>query len=137
MADFAHEWTDKQIEELEERVRQIYEQASKEMRQKFLDFKSEFIALNAEKQEQLRNGLITNEEYTKWKNARNKEVARLREMSEMLADELCDSNRIALRLVYDRIPDVYALNYDYVGYEFNVNNQHCLLNKMSLNGNTR
>lgn len=28
-------------------------------------------------------------------------------------------------------------NYSTVGYEFNVNKQHCLLNKMSLNGNTR
>ena len=28
-------------------------------------------------------------------------------------------------------------NYSAVGYEFNVNNQHCLLNKRSLNGNTR
>lgn len=118
MSDFAHEWTDKQIEELEERIRQIYEQASKEMEQKFHSFYDEFVILNAQKKEMVQNGTLSNEEYSVWRRARRAEVNRLKRMSDDLAYEMTQANYMAINLSRSHIYDVYAMNYDFSQYVF-------------------
>lgn len=117
MADQAHEETDKKLEELEKKIIKEYEQAKRETHDKLVNFMRKFEEERTAKLELVEKGELSKEEYDKW--CRNKIFMsrRWHEMRATLAEDLVNADIIAMSMVGDHMPDVYALNHNYGTFE--------------------
>lgn len=117
MADYAHEWTDKQLEELEKRVAAVYRQAAEEMREKLERWYAEFKRLDEKKAALVKEGTLGKEEYLAWRKGKMVESGRLKALVDTLTEDFVNSDKIAMQIVRGDLTDVYALNANYAAYK--------------------
>lgn len=116
MKDWAHEWTDEEIETLKEKLAKTYEQAAREMRQKLDDYLKSFDEENSRWKMELAGGHATKKQYDAWLKAQSVRREFLVDMSETLATDAADTNRLAADIINDTLPRVYAENANYAAY---------------------
>lgn len=117
MTDYGHEETDKQLKKLERKIHAEYEQASKEVQTKLDDYLRRFQIKDNIKREAVAAGEITQEEYTKWRTGQIMIGKRWEEMRDTLAQDLTNTDKIAMSMVRGYMPEVYALNHNYGTFE--------------------
>lgn len=117
MTDYGHEETDKQLKKLERKIHAEYEQASKEVQTKLDDYLRRFRIKDNTKREAVAVGEITQEEYTKWRTGQIMIGKRWEEMRDTLAQDLTNTDKIAMSMVREYMPEVYALNHNYGTFE--------------------
>lgn len=117
MADYAHEWTDKQLEELEKRVAAVYRQAAEEMREKLERWYAEFKRLDEKKAALVKEGTLGKEEYLAWRKGKMVESGRLKALVDTLTEDFVNSDKIAMQIVRGDLTGVYALNANYAAYK--------------------
>lgn len=117
MTDYGHEETDKQLKKLERKIHAEYEQASKEVQTKLDDYLRRFQIKDSIKREAVAVGEITQEEYTKWRTGQIMIGKRWEEMRDTLAQDLTNTDKIAMSMVRGYMPEVYALNHNYGTFE--------------------
>lgn len=113
MSDLGHKETDEALGKLERRIKKVYVQAYEETEAKLQDYLSRFATKDKIKQEQLRTGKITQDEYNYWRKGQVMIGKRWQEMVDSLAADYTNANRLAMSMVGDSLPGVYALNHDY------------------------
>lgn len=113
MPDLGHKETDEALGKLERRIKKVYIQAYEETEAKLQDYLSRFATKDKIKQEQLRAGKITQDEYNYWRKGQVMIGNRWQEMVNSLAADYTNANRLAMSMVGDSLPGVYALNHDY------------------------
>lgn len=113
MSDLGHKETDEALGKLERRIKKVYVQAYEETEAKLQDYLSRFATKDKIKQEQLRAGKITQDEYNYWRKGQVMIGKRWQEMVDSLAADYTNANRLAMSMVGDSLPGVYALNHDY------------------------
>lgn len=113
MSDLGHKETDEALGKLERRIKKIYVQAYEETEAKLQDYLSRFATKDKIKREQLRAGKITQDEYNYWRKGQVMIGKRWQEMVDSLAADYTNANRLAMSMVGDSLPGVYALNHDY------------------------
>lgn len=116
MTDLAHEWTDEEIRRLRRKFRRTYRQAAEEMRKKLDDYLAEFDAANKDWQEALKAGQVTKKQYKDWLKDESMRREYLVDMSDVLARDALDTNRLVTDMINDAIPVVYAGNANYAAY---------------------
>ena len=109
--------TDKLLEEMEKKIRKEYRQAEKEIQQKLNDHLNRFKVKDLQKQEALKNGLITQKEYNDWRMGQMAIGSRWNSMKDTISSDLHNANNIAKSIVNGYMPQVYALNHNYGTYE--------------------
>lgn len=112
MADKAHGWTDKKLEEMEERLSAIYSRAMDEVQEKADEYFSQFAAEDAKKRKLLKDGKITQRDYDKWRKTEIMHGARFSELKAQLADQLLHINETAVAYINGELPEVYSVNYN-------------------------
>lgn len=117
MTDYGHEETDRRLKKLERKIHAEYEQASKEVQTKLDDYLRRFQIKDNIKREAVAAGEITQEEYTKWRAGQIMIGKRWEEMRDTLAQDLTNTDKIAMSMVKGYMPDVYALNHNYGTFE--------------------
>lgn len=117
MADYAHEWTDKQLEELEKRVAAVYRQAAEEMRKKLERWYADFKRLDEKKAALVKEGTLGKDEYLAWRKGKMVESGRLKALVDALTKDFVNSDKIAMQIVRGDLTDVYALNANYAAYK--------------------
>lgn len=117
MADYAHEWTDKQLEELEKRVATVYRQAAEEMREKLERWYADFKRLDEKKAALVKEGTLDKAEYLAWRKGKMVESGRLKALVNTLTEDFVNSDKIAMQIVRGDLTDVYALNANYAAYK--------------------
>lgn len=115
--DYAHKQTDKELKLLEKRISDEYKRAVKETQKKLDKYLSDFAVKDKIKQEALKKGEITQEEYNKWRLGQIMIGKRWEEMRDTLAEDYHNANKIAAAMTRDFTYDVYALNHNYGTYE--------------------
>lgn len=65
----------------------------------------------------LKANKITLKEYQKWRQTEMLQGEHWNNLRDVLAQEMVKSDKIAMSMIGDRLPDVYALNYNYGTYE--------------------
>lgn len=124
MSDKAHRQTDKKLITMEQHIRDIYKQAEGDMRAKWEEFMQ-----NAEKRtEKLRAELdkaLASNDPVKIQKARAALQQRMeyvtfrneqfKKMVDQMAANYEHANEIALSYINGQLPEVYALNYNYIG----------------------
>lgn len=113
MPDLGHKETDEALGKLERRIKKVYIQAYEETEAKLQDYLSRFAVKDKIKTEQLRAGKITQDEYNYWRKGQVMIGKRWQEMVNSLAADYTNANRLAMAMVGDSLPGVYALNHDY------------------------
>ncbi len=114
--DEAFKETEKLLNQLESDIHKEYAQATKEMSEKvdayFAKFKDE-----DEKQKALwKDGKISKKEYTEWRQRKMLTGKRYTQMRDTLAADLTKTDEIAMKMVGNKMVDVYALNMNYGTY---------------------
>ena len=117
MSDAGFNQSEKMLNDLEKRIHEEYEQASKEMAEKVDAYFAKFKSQDEAKREQYENGEISKKEYTEWRQRKMATGKRYTEMRDTLAKDLTNTDKIAMKMVNQSLPDVYALNMNYGTYQ--------------------
>lgn len=115
--DEGHNETDALLRLLEERISSEYEKASREAQAKFDKYLRKFEADDKARQQDVIDGKMSQDDYVLWRQGRILTGKRWQDMSDSLAADYSNVNQIAMKLVNDQIPDVYALNHNYAAYQ--------------------
>ena len=117
MADYAHNYTDQQLEALEKRFQAAYRQAEKEVNDKLMDYLHKFKKKDDAKRKLLEEGKITQEEYENWRYGQMMTGKRWKEMRDRLAQDYTNANQQAMEALRYGLPDVFSENANYSTYE--------------------
>lgn len=117
MIDPAHKWTDEELEALQRKVDQTYAQAAREMREKLDTFLADFDRENREWKKELAAGNVTGTQYKNWLKAQSMRREYLIDMSDVLARDAANTNRIVTDIINGTLPRVYAENANRAAYE--------------------
>lgn len=116
MADWAHDWTDDEIERLERRFRRQYNQAAREMRERLEDMMKTFDKKNSEWKDKVKSGEASKKDYEKWLQDQLTDQDFVRGMSSELAKQANQANQLAMQTINDAIPSVFTENANYAAF---------------------
>lgn len=116
-ADYAHRMTDKQLAELEKRIASIYKQATDELSDTVTAYFKQFEKRDAEMQDKLKAGTITEQQYKQWRLAQIGRGKHFEALRDKVAERYTDANATAVAYVNDATPGIYSLNRNYAAYK--------------------
>ena len=115
--DEGHRLTDEQLQELEERIREMYDEAAKELQDIIDDYFAKFAARDKEMQDMLQAGKIDEEAYKQWRLNQIGRGRRFENLRDKLAERATHANEVAVAYINDATPGIYTLNRNYADYE--------------------
>ena len=137
ITDIGHEETEDVLGDLEKRIAAEYKQAENEVSEKLNEYLAKFEKKEALKKQALENGLITQTEYNEWRVGQIAMGQRWAEMRDTLANDYAEAAQTAKTLTYEKMPEVYSINYNYGTYYAEtlsgVNTSYTLYSKDSVN----
>ena len=116
--DYAHEQTDKALEQIERSIRRVYVGVGKDLTETLNTFLRRFEAQDKEKLEQVEAGQLTRDEYERWRAVTIPRGVQYEEAVQNAARIANNANRVAMDVINGRLPDLYALNRNFVNYTF-------------------
>ena len=108
--------SEKLLNELEEKIHREYAQAAKEMGEKVDAYFAKFEKENAKMEQAVRQGRMSAKEYNDWRMRKMATGKQYIAMRNTLAKDLTNTDKIAMKMVNQSLPDVYALNMNYGTY---------------------
>lgn len=115
MIDNAHKITDKKLDEIEERLTEIYSRASKEIQETADKYFAKFEKMDEAKRKLVEEGKLSEDEYKTWRKNKLLYGERFKDMKEQCAEQLLHVNETATAYINGQLPEVYALNYNSIG----------------------
>ena len=115
--DYGHTWTEKELEKLERRISREYDLARKSVKKRASEYLDAYQSRYERKQAQYKAGKITKEELKTWRQNQLAYHRSIKDLENVLAQDLTNADAIALRMVNDSNIDVYAFNANYGTYE--------------------
>lgn len=116
MADLGHKLTDKELKALEKRIAKEYNIAVKDMQGKLTAYLEQDEAKRKIQEQLYKEGKITKKDYTDWCYRHEMMGKRWEQMRDVLAEDMVNAEKIALKMSHDAMPDIYALNANYATY---------------------
>lgn len=114
--DEGHILTDKELFELEQRIREVYDDAAKELQQTIDEHFAKLEKKDKQMQKLLDDGKITQEQYLQWRLSYIGRGKRFEELRDKLAERVTRANEVAISYVNDKTPAIYSLNRNYAAY---------------------
>lgn len=108
--------SEKLLNQLEKEVHDVYAQAIKEMTKKVDNYFAKYKAEDEKQRAKYEQGEITKKEYTEWRQRKMLAGKQYVQMRDTLAKDLTNTDSIAMKMVGDKMIDVYALNMNYETY---------------------
>lgn len=115
--DYGFEQSEKMLNELEAKIHKEYAQATKEMGEKVDAYFAKFERENAAKEQAVKEGRLSVKDYNDWRMRKMATGKQYIAMRNTLAQDLTNTDRIAMKMVNQSTPDVYALNMNYGTYQ--------------------
>ena len=110
MSDYAHEWTDEQIERLERRFASAYAQAAREMQDKLEKALADYGKENSQRLKALDGTPEAQRLYDEWKRSQAVSQTWMGDMVHQLSESATHANMHAADMINDCLPHVYAEN---------------------------
>lgn len=117
MADRGHELTDKMLAELEDRIADEYAIATRDMQKKLAAYLEKMEEDRKKQKALLDAGKITKKDYNDWVYRHTMMGKQWEQMRDVLAQDIENASKIALKIARGEMPDVYALNANYGMYQ--------------------
>lgn len=114
--DLAHRRTDIILQGIEKRLKKEYRIAINDVDEKLVDHMKSYEKKEVTWRERLQKGEVTRKEYNNWRIGQIAVGRRWEKLKTELAKEMHQTNVIARKIVADKQPDVYALNYNWMTY---------------------
>ena len=108
---------DKRVAKLEKKLRAVYLQAQSDVQAKMEDYLQRFAVKDAIKQEQVKQGKISQEEYIKWREGQIAVGKLWQDMVDALAADYTNANQIAVGMICGEMSGIFAENHNYAAYE--------------------
>lgn len=113
----AHDLTDAELRQLENKIAAEYRKAVKETQAKLDDYLRRFAIKDEKWRVMVANGERSVVEYQQWRTGQIMMGKRWEEMKESLAHDYHNANVIARSIVNGYLPGIYALNHNYSTFE--------------------
>lgn len=108
--------TEEELERLESELDALYRQASKETAQKANEYLDALISADEEMQKLVKKGEISEEEYKRWLQNHILTSEYYHQMADVIAADLLAVNQIAASVINGHMPEVYAINMNFMTY---------------------
>lgn len=108
---------DKEVEKLEKKLRKVYLQAQADTQAKMEDYLQRFATKDAIKQEQVKQGKITQEQYLEWRKGQIAVGKQWQDKVDALAADYTNANKIAVGMVQNDMAGTFATNHNYAAYQ--------------------
>lgn len=108
---------DKEVEKLEKKLRKVYLQAQADTQAKMEDYLQRFATKDAIRQEQVKQGKITQEQYLEWRKGQIAVGKQWQDKVDALATDYTNANKIAMDMVQDDMAGTFATNHNYAAYQ--------------------
>lgn len=115
--DLGVQYADREFVRLQAELNKIYYEASVDIQAKMDAFYERYRKKDAIWQKRLKNGEVTQAEYTKWLKGQVFQGKQWRYRQQSIANTLLHANEVAINMVNDRIPDVFQFNGNYAAYQ--------------------
>lgn len=109
--------TDELLRELEREINREYRQAEEELRAKLRQYLADYERKDRIKREQVKRGIITEDEYVRWRMGQLAIGQRWQEQIAVITQDMRNAGEIAHSITDGYMPSVYALNHNYATYE--------------------
>ena len=119
MPDRAHILADKELEEIEKRIEEIYKRANKEIEEKARKYFKRFEAMDKQKRALVESGEMTEEAYRRWKQGKIMTGKHWETLKRQTAERMNQANNMAAEYANKRLPSVYASNYNQIASGIN------------------
>jgi len=114
--DYAFRQTDKDLKELESRLSSLYSDATKEMEAKLNKFTAHYAKADAEHEALYQAGKITKNQLTDWRQGKVFMTKKMQAQIDSLAEDMVNTDKMAMQIVNGEMPRIYVLNYNFQGY---------------------
>lgn len=118
--DIAHEWTDKKLEKLENRIAKVYREAWDDLEKTVIDYFAAFEKRDEEMKKLIGteiNGKIwTEQDYLQWRLNQIGRGERFDDLAVKVAERYTKANEVAISYVNDATPGIYSMNRNYAAY---------------------
>lgn len=111
--DWAQQKSDEDLAILEERITRVYSRALREVKKKLEDFSSSFFIKDKKKKADVLAGIITEEQYKRWRSGQFFIQGRWQALADELASDLANADRLAMSLTSENMVNTYLTNYNY------------------------
>lgn len=115
--DYGQKATDLELNSLELRLKSEYTKASKEVSAKMNKHLNDFYVKDKAKKELVKAGEWTQQEYIEWRQGQLYIAGRWSELSNSIAQDYVNTNKIAASMITNNNYDVFALNHNYGAFE--------------------
>lgn len=115
--DYGHAETDRQLKSLEQKLKKMYRQASQNAEDKFTTYMESFRKKDDRHRIDVETGKWTQKQYDDWRKNQLLYADTLQSIKETIADDLHNTDKMAIQMVREHQKDVYALNHNYGTYE--------------------
>ena len=119
--------------ELRKRIEQTYSQAASDMEQKFNQYMKDFARKDAVKRDLVSKGLMSDKDYVKWRKGQVMIGERWKEMRDVLAQDLTNTDKIATSIINGYLPEAYAIGHNYGTFQIErgscINTSYTLYNR--------
>lgn len=116
MAYYSDNWTDKELEALEQRIAQVFKDAEKDLDKEVKDYFAKFVLRDKEMQQLANAGEITQQELQMWRLTQMGRGERFEKLRDKVAERYTQANEVANAYVNDATPSIYSLNRNYEAY---------------------
>lgn len=117
MDDYGARWTDEKIAELEDRIVKLFADAYDEVYEKYMAFVSRFETADKKYRQQMDDGKITYATYRDWLRGQVFQRERWQRQLADLAKTMTRTKQIAMDIVNDAAPGVFAMNANWASFE--------------------
>lgn len=118
--DPAHQMTEKQLKQLEQRILRVYSEARDDLRETINDYFESFRKRDEEMKKligTIQNGKEwTEKDYKQWRLNQIGRGKRFEALKNKIAERMTKANETAIAYVNDQTPGVYSLNRNYAAY---------------------
>lgn len=109
-------WTQYYVNRFAERIKDVYEEAEKDIEAKLQDFLKKYEAKEAIYSKQVAEGKITQEDFDSWKKGQVFQGKQWTAKKEQIAETLHDANVVSARILNGQKGNVFAINANYQAY---------------------
>lgn len=102
--------------ELEQKIRETYEEAQRDIEKKMLDFNRRYKVKEAKYAKQVKEGKITQDDFDAWKRGQVFQGNQWKAKKEQIENTLYNANSIAVKMANDQKSNLFMINANYQAY---------------------
>jgi hypothetical protein len=134
--DIGYVETERLLADIEKELHELYAKAAEESRETALEYMEQFLKADEEMRKRVERGEISPDDLNRWRNTHILTASRFQEMADVIADDLLNTDMIAMSIVNGHLPEVYAINMNYQTYllerSIRVNTSFTLYNRFTV-----